>query len=134
MSLGDDVLSALPELQEATESLMIDSCVVERRSGEVTDPVTGVVSDAWVTLYEGKCKVQGRSAVASERIAAGLLKVGEQLQVHFPVGQGFQLDDRVTIVSATLNADLAGNQYRFTENARGSIRTADRWNVEYLTS
>ena len=134
MSLADDVLGILPDFQEDAESLMVDDCLVERRSGQVTDPVTGVVSDSWVTLYEGRCKVQGRSTVASERIAGGLLKVGEQLQVHFPVGQSFRLDDRVTITDTLLNPDLVGNKYRLTEMARGSIRTADRWNVEHMTS
>ena len=117
----------------AAEALMRDTCVVERSLGEVTDPATGVVSDVWETVYSGKCKVQGRTAVAVEPVSAGHRFTVEQLMVHLPVSAQSQLDDRVTIAEAVMDPDLVGLQLRLTELARGSYRTADRWNVEAVT-
>ena len=117
----------------AAEALMIDSCVVERATGEVTDPLTGVVSEGWETVYEGVCKVQGRQAQASSPVAGGHVFTVEQLMIHLPVSAQSRLDDRVTIVTATMDPDLVGATFRLTELARGTYRTADRWNVEAVT-
>lgn len=117
----------------AAEALMIDSCVVERSIGEVTDPLTGVVTDGWETVYEGVCKVQGRQAQASSPVAGGHSYTVEQLMIHLPVSAQSRLDDRVTIVIATMDPDLVGATFRLTELARGTYRTADRWNVEAVT-
>lgn len=118
--------------REAAEALMVDACVVERSVGEVTDPVTGVVTDGWATIYEGACKVQSRSAVATEPMAGGHRFTIEQLMVHLPVSAESRLDDRVTVTSAVMDPDLVGLRFRLTELARGSYRTADRWNVELV--
>ncbi|KUM31575.1 hypothetical protein AQ436_00085 [Arthrobacter sp. EpRS66] len=134
MSLADDVLGALPEFQAAAESLMIDSCEVERSTGvQVTDPVTGVVTDEWLQVYSGRCKVQSRTAVAAEPVAGGHRFTLEQLAVHFPMGVKLRLDDRVTITASALDSSLVGLQFRLTELPRGSIRTANRWEVELVT-
>ena len=127
----------------AAEALMIDSCLVERSIGEVTDPVTGVVSEGWETIYPtpadvaagnpGKCKVQGRQAQAASPVAGGHAFTVEQLMIHLPVSAQSRLDDRVTIVNATMDPDLVGSTFRLTELARGTYRTADRWNVEAVT-
>lgn len=117
----------------AAEALMIDSCLVERYAGDVTDPLTGVVSEGWETVYEGVCKVQGRQAQASSPVAGGHVYTVEQLMIHLPVSAQSRLDDRVTIVTATMDPDLAGATFRLTELARGTYRTADRWNVEAVT-
>lgn len=125
--------SATMRGRRKAESLMIDSCLVERSVGEVTDPLTGVVSDGWETVYEGVCKVQGRQAQASSPVAGGHVFTVEQLMIHLPVSAQSRLDDRVTIVTATMDPDLAGATFRLTELARGTYRTADRWNVEAVT-
>lgn len=117
----------------AAEALMIDTCLVERYTGEVTDPLTGVVSEGWETVYEGVCKVQGRQAQASSPVAGGHVFTVEQLMIHLPVSAQSRLDDRVTIVTATMDPDLVGATFRLTELARGTYRTADRWNVEAVT-
>jgi len=117
----------------AAEALMIDSCVVERSVGEVTDPMTGVVTDGWETVYEGACKVQGRATQATAPEAGGHAFTIEQMMVHLPVSAKSQLDDRVTVTSAVMDADLVGLQFRLSDLARGSYRTADRWNVELVT-
>lgn len=119
--------------RQRAEYLMSDSCLVERSVGEVTDPVTGVVSEGWETVYEGVCKVQGRQAQASSPVAGGHAFTVEQLMIHLPVSAQSRLDDRVTIMTATMDPDLVGATFRLTELARGTYRTADRWNVEAVT-
>lgn len=134
MSFADDILGALPDLRDAAESLMLDSCIVRRATGgQVTDPVTGVVSDEVITVHSGRCKVQSRTAVAAEPVAAGHKYTVEQLMIHFPVGVNCQLDDMVTVTAAGLDASLVGLVFRLTELPRGTIRTANRWNVELVT-
>lgn len=132
--LSDDILGALPDLQAAAESLMIDSCRLERSLGLVTDPVTAVVSEGWELVYEGRCKVTGRTAQAATPEAGGHSFTVEQLQVHLPVSTASATGDRVTIVATTLDPLLVDLQLRLTELARGSIRTAYRWNVELVTA
>lgn len=120
--------------RQAAESLMLDACVIERDTGAtVTDPVTGKVVKVFETIYAGKCKVQGRSAVSLNQSAGGHVFTVEQLMVHLPVSAQSQLDDRVTVTVAHLDADLVGLKLRLTELARGTYRTADRWNVELVT-
>lgn len=125
--------SATMRGRRKAESLMIDSCLVERSTGEVTDPVTGVVSEGWETVYTGVCKVQGRQAQAASPVAGGHAFTVEQLMIHLPVNAQSRLDDRVTIVTASMDPDLVGATFRLTELARGTYRTSDRWNVEAVT-
>ena len=117
----------------AAESLMIDSCVVERLTGKTTDPVTGVVSDQWDQVYAGRCKVQGRLAASTSPLSGEHVFTVEQLMVHLPIAAQSQLDDRVTIMETELDSDLVGLKLRLKDLARGSFRTADRWNVELVT-
>lgn len=119
--------------REAAESLMRDTCVVERSLGEVTDPVTGEVSDGWEQVYTGKCKVAGDKTQAANPQSGGHVFMVEQLMIHLPVSVQSQLDDRVTVTEALLDSDLVGLKFRLSELARGSYRTADRWNVELVT-
>src|SRR5690606_14148038 len=119
--------------RQRAENLMIDTCLVERYAGEVTDPLTGVVSDGWETVYEGVCKVQGRQAQASSPVAGGHVYTVEQLMIHLPVSAQSRLDDRVTIVTATMDPDQVSATFRLPELARGTYRTADRWNVAAVT-
>lgn len=135
MTLADDVLAALPDLQEAAESLMIDECILERQTGDsVTDPATGAVTEEWASIYAGKFKLTGRVAQATSPEAGGHDFTVEQLMVHLPVSTASATGDRVTILATTLDPLLVGLQLRLTELARGSIRTAYRWNVELVTA
>lgn len=117
----------------AAESLMIDTCRVERATGEVTDPETGVVTDGWETVYSGKFKLAGNQAQATAPQAGGHAFTVEQVMVHLPVSSKCQVDDRVTITEAVLDPDLVGLQLRLNDMTPGAYRTADRWNVELVT-
>lgn len=119
----------------AAESLMSDTCLIERSTTEeITDPITGVVTFPVVEVYSGVCKLQGRQSQASEPSAGGHVFTVEQLMVHLPVSAQSVTGDRVTVLSSAMDPDLVGLKLRLTELARGTYRTADRWNVELVTA
>lgn len=133
MSMQRRAIAATRRGRERAKALMTETCVVERASGSITDPDTAVVSESWVTVYTGVCKMQGQQSQATNPIAGGHVFTVEQLMLHFPVSAKPASGDRVTITSSVLDADLVGLQLRLTELARGTYRTADRWNVEAVT-
>lgn len=112
--------------------LMIATGVVHRPGPEVTDPDTGVVTPGLVEVYGGACKVQGATAQAASPEAGGHAYVVESLQLHFPVSSQLKIDDVVTITASPMDPDLVGLTFRLVELARGTFRTADRWNVELV--
>lgn len=132
--MGESFTAAAAVLQgrEAAESLMTDAGTVHRPGPEVTDPDTGVVTPGLVEVYDGACKVQGATAQAASPEAGGHAYVVESLQLHFPVSSQLKIDDVVTIAASPMDPDLVGLKFRLVELARGTFRTADRWNVELV--
>lgn len=118
--------------RKRAERLMTDSCTASRPGPNVTDPVTGAVTPSLTPVYSGACKVQGATAQAASPEAGGHAYVIESLQLHFPVSSQLQIDDIATITASTMDPDLVGASFRLVELARGSFRTADRWNVELV--
>lgn len=134
MSLAEDVEDVLPFLQSEAEGLMRDTCTAARPTGGfVTDPVTGEDSPGFATVYAGKCKVQTTVAQAASPDAGGHQFTVENLQLHFPVSAELQTGDQVT-VTESWDPQLVGLVFRLVELARGTYRTADRWNVELVTA
>lgn len=132
--MGESFTAAAAVLQgrEVAESLMTETCTAHRPGPEVTDPVTGVVAPGLVVVYAGACKVQGATAQAASPEAGGHSFVVEALQLHFPVSSSLRIDDVVTVTASPMDPDLVGLSFRLVELARGTYRTADRWNVELV--
>ena len=66
MSLADDVLHALPELQAHAESLMTDYGAASRPTGGYAyNPASGNEEQVTTSLFESRCKIQARDVVAS---------------------------------------------------------------------
>jgi hypothetical protein len=121
--------------RRAAESLMLDACTVGRPTGVlVTDPETGVDTPELLEVYSGACKVQSAIAQAASPEAGGHAFTVEQLALHVPVSSALKTGDVVTITAAAMDPDLVGLKFRLVELARGSLRTADRWNVELGTA
>lgn len=118
--------------RKRAERLMVAAGTVHRLGPEVTDPETGEVAPGLTVVYAGKCKVQGARALASEPVAGGHKFVIENLQVHFPVGTGLQVDDVCTVTASRMDPDMVGLKFRLTELDRGELRSAARWNVELV--
>lgn len=69
--IGHDVAAAVPLFRAQSESLMVDTVLIERKSGTHLDPDTLEQVDTWETVYSGRCKrrpmkAQDRQAVAGE--------------------------------------------------------------------
>jgi len=134
VSLSDDLVGALPALRAEAESLMIDSVVVDRQSGEDTHFETGAVTQTYTAVYSGAAKVQ--ATISQSRVAAA----GEhqytlqEYRVDIPVSAGpLQVGDRVTVTASALDPFLAGRVYRVVELFHKSFSTAQRARVEEVT-
>src|SRR5215470_11396952 len=90
--------------QRAAEALMLDQVLVERRTGETTDPETGRVTPTWTTVYSGPCKVQQAAADGSPENVGEATVMASSLVLHLPISAtGVTADDRATITTATLD-------------------------------
>jgi hypothetical protein len=127
---------ALKRGRKVAESLMVDTCVVRRATGEpTTDPVTFEVTPDVTTVYTGRCKVQSHEAFEQERETVGATAQIARIRVDLPVGSGpFNPGDVVTITAAAHDPLLAGRHFRLTvPGPYKSLATAYRVAAEELT-
>lgn len=129
MSAFDATLAGRVE----AEAIMYDSCVVSRPGEPFTDD-DGIVTTPIIEVYAGKCKVQTTVAQAASPVAGGHAFTIENLQLHLPVATSLSTGDTATITSSLLDPTLVDLTFRLVELARGSQRTAARWNVELVTA
>jgi len=113
---------------------MIDTCEVRRKSGglPVTDEDGNVTMPSEV-VYSGPCKIQTGVPQAHNPEAGEHQFTVETLQLHVPVGAGLITGDLVNITDA-LDPNVQGLKLRLVELARGTFKTAARWNVEAVTA
>lgn len=127
-----DVQQITEDGRAVAESLMLSTATAHRPGPETTDPETGETTPGLTEVYAGRCKVQGATAQAASPEAGGAAYVIESLQLHFPVSSQLFIDDVVTVTDSPMDPDLVGLKFRLVELARGTFRTADRWNVELV--
>ena len=104
----------------AVESLMLDTCKVERIT-ETFDDESGELEQTATLLYEGPCRVQDPEAANREALAGGYSYTIDTTVLQLPVtGDGYEVDpdtgrqyvigkdDRVTITALgpTTDPDL----------------------------
>lgn len=128
-----DPVEVLLRGRAAAESQMTDACIISRPGEPFTDP-DGIVVTPLVEVYSGKCKVQTTVAQAKSPVAGGHVFTVENLQLHLPVSTSLNTGDTAIITSSLLDPTLIGLTFRLVELARGSQRTAARWNVELVTA
>lgn len=134
MTFAADILAALPALRVQAESLMIDSCTVERPGGLVTD-AEGNVAPVLTPVYAGRCKVQKTATQAANPSAGGHQFTLQDSRVDFPVGAGpLAVDDVVTLTAAALDPQLVGRLFRVTELFHKSYATAQRTTVSEVVA
>lgn len=130
-------VSALRRGRAAAERLMVDTCAIQHRTGEVTDPETGVVTPTYTTVYTGKCRVQRRSDAGSASqadVGEAALLIGH-LEVHVPMAvTAVVADDVVTITASVLDPALVGAVYKVRAVPEKSFQTARRLAVIEVTS
>lgn len=122
--------------RKAAEKGMVDACTIQRASGAgTTDPVTGVPSLSYMTLYTGACRVQQQVAIARPH------DVGEDkvwlvrfdLQLPMATSAGLAVGDRVTITASVNDPDLVGRVFAVNELAHKSEATSRRVGIIEVT-
>lgn len=121
--------------RQLAESLMLDTCTVTAAGTNVTDDMTGEVTNTTTTVYSGKCKVQ-QAAPVGQRVDAGQVStilVG--LSVHLPIvgSENVGRGHIVTITSAVLDTSLVGRTFEVHDLALKSFATARRLGCQEVT-
>lgn len=125
---------ALLRGRAAAEALMVDACVIERKTGESTSTTTGVVTLTYTTLYTGKCRVQQRGTETRVEDNAEQYDRMLRLEVQLPMSViGLSVDDRITVTASVNDADLVGRQVWIRHLAHKTHATARRVIAEEMT-
>lgn len=121
--------------RRAAERLMVDRCRITEPSGElVTNPDTGVVTRARVTVYEGKCKTKTQALAASNPEAGEHSFTVISREVHIPANAADVKDGQeVEMLTSTNNAFLPGKVFTVMGYAGDSYDTAMRLPVKEIT-
>lgn len=134
MTFGAGIAAALPRLQAAAESLMTSVVTVTRLDPDaepVWDEETGECTDALVTVYEGRAKVQTFQAFEAEPEAGGAQRVIQRYYLHVPLSAGVFLPGDRAEVTASANPLLVGNVYVVAAAHEKDWQTAQRLLVDH---
>lgn len=128
------VETVLARGRAAAERLMTDACVIRRKTGETTDPNSGVITPVYTTVYSGKCRVQQPNAQARMAEAGEAHILLLRLEVHLPVSVvGVQVADEVDVTTSA-DADLGTRVFLVHDLAHKTHATARRIGIEERTS
>lgn len=133
-TIGEAITEALPQLQAAAVSLMVDECVVTRAgSGEwEPDPDTGYeVPPEPTVVYEGPCKVATYAPYESTKDIGGKEVAVQRYSIHTPVGAGpFEVGDVVDITVSANEPATLGREFRVAGLHEKTWQTAQRMFVD----
>jgi hypothetical protein len=125
------------------ESLMQESCVITRVDSAVErggmDPETMQYPAApLLTIYEGKCRIQIRSAVASalDSSAGDRESTVQERELQLPIDgtDEIAINDIVEITSAALDPSLAGRAFTVVARHEKSHATARRLRIREVAA
>jgi hypothetical protein len=135
---GATVTGVLPELRTMAESLMTDTCIVRRDTGDTAQSsTTGTVENVYTDLFTSKCKVQARNLVSQDAEVGGRTATSVRLEVHLPLDAAVvQARDvvEITAVGALSDVQLLGRKFVITAPVAKSFSTARRYEVEAYVS
>lgn len=126
-------LSAVMQGRGAAERVMLDACVVRRKTGTAFNETTGQYTDTTATVYTGACKLQDR-LVQGEAEAGGRETVTLASVLHLPVTViAVQVDD-VAEMTASQDPAAVGRKLRVAQVFYKTYATARRLQVEDVTA
>lgn len=129
--------SVLARGQAAALALMVDTCSIQRRTGQFTDDFTGAVTPTLAPVYAGVCKLQGGGKGLGDRVQTGeATAVVLRLELHLPVvaaSAGVARGDLVTCTASAHDPALVGRTFLVRDLAHKSWLTARRFDLEELT-
>lgn len=121
----------------AAQRLMTDNCTITRAGvGEpVYNPATDTFTNpATTTVYQGKCKIRSRQAMANTADAGEDVVVVARRELHLPVTATGVSDVRVNdvaTITVSTNPNLAGKRFRISDLGEDQThQTARRLGVE----
>ena len=122
--------------RRVAEALMVDACTIRRRTGEATDPSSGVITPTYgADLYSGKCRVQQRQLGGQGQNVGEAYVIVERYEVHLPMSvTGLLEGDQITITASALDPDLVDRVFIVRDVAAKSHLTARRVGVTEVTS
>lgn len=114
---------------------MVDRCTVKYQSGTSLNATTGLEEPTYTTRFSSRCKVQARELQSTERTSGGHETTLVRLSIHLPLSAGaVQVDDVVTITSASYDRQLVGRVFRVLAPVGKSFATARRVEVEEVVA
>lgn len=130
-----DVQAALPGLRAAAESLMVDSCVVGRKtSGGVLNEETGEYEPGFESVYEGPCKLKAAAVQAQDVDAQSQLLIIQQQTLSLPVaGSEGVRPGMVARVTLRNDPDVGVVEVRVVAPHQQTFSSARRFPVELVS-
>lgn len=121
----------------AAEALQVDACTITRVAGQTTDLQTAAVTPTTVTVYSGKCRIQGHSghspSTARPVTVGGAYTFQSPFELQIPMSVvGVQINDVVTVTASVLDPDLPGRKYWVKELAAKTHATSRRFGIELV--
>ena len=133
--LGEEIAQILPEMRAHAESLMVASCVIERRTGRVLDEVTLEYVDTWTLVYAGRCRVKVVQTQPRDPSPGGRTFIVTDALVQLPVQDvDFADNDRVTVTASTFDPVLVGVVLTVTSRELREHATMRRLHVSEVVS
>ncbi|MGC5033075.1 DUF6093 family protein [Micromonospora sp. DT229] len=107
-----DVAAPLARGRAMAEALMVDECVVRRRTGAVTDPDTAVVTPEYTVVYVGKCRIQQPTSAAREESPGQAVLLMLRFELQVPISAvGIAADDEVLLTASQFDPDLVDREF-----------------------
>lgn len=116
---------------------MVDTCSIERFTGEVTDPFSGEIVKTSETIYTGKCRFQQPGGgIQAAKVDAGEAQfLLQRSEIQLPVSVvGVDVDDRITCTAAGRDPDLVDRVFLVRDLAYKTDATSRRLQIEERTS
>lgn len=131
------VATVLARGRRAAERLMVDTCLIRRKTGVTTDDLNGDTFPAHETTYSGRCRVQSSGAGAmGQRVEPGEASVVVlRLELQLPVvgSENVGRGDLVTITAATNDAKLLTRTFKVHDLMHKTHATSRRLQLEEVT-
>jgi hypothetical protein len=120
--------------RRAAERLMVDSCTIRRVTSSATDPETGVVTATYLTVYNGKCRVQQKIPVSKPGDVGQAAVWLQRLELQVPMAAtGIQSNDLATVTASVLDPDLLNRTWHVRELGHKTHATSRRVQIEEIT-
>lgn len=129
--------SVLARGRAAAAAIMVDTCLVRRKTGDITDDLTGQTSPTYATIYFGPCRVQtaggGAMGVRADAGEISLIVLRMELQLPVATSTNVRRGDEASITVSTNDADLPGRTFRIRDLMHKTHATARRLQLEEVT-